>query len=75
MRLLVSLPRDDVQLRLCKTAILAVKGAAFAPAAQPVRSKASFEDFVAALQAGRIVLDVHTNARSDGEISGDVVPA
>ncbi len=52
-----------------------VKDAPFAPAAKLVQSKSSFEDFVAALQAGRIVLNVHTNAKPEGEISGDVVPA
>lgn len=52
-----------------------VKDAPFGPAAQLVKSKSTFDDFVAALQAGRIVLNVHTNAHSDGEISGDVVPA
>jgi hypothetical protein len=52
-----------------------VKDAPFAPAAALVRSKASFDDFVAALQAGRIVLNIHTDAKPDGEISGDVVPA
>jgi hypothetical protein len=52
-----------------------VRDQAFAPAAQLVRSKATFDEFVAALQAGRIVLNIHTNAQPDGEISGDVVPA
>ena len=52
-----------------------VKDAPFAPAAKLVNSKSSFDDFVAALQAGRIVLNIHTNAQPDGEISGDVVPA
>ena len=52
-----------------------LKDAPFAPAARLAGSKSSFDDFVAALEAGRIVLNVHTNARPDGEISGDVVPA
>jgi len=52
-----------------------VKDQPFAPAAQLVRSKATFDDLLAALQAGRIVLNIHTNAQPDGEISGDVTPA
>ncbi len=52
-----------------------VKDQAFAPAAALVRSKSTFDDLLAALQAGRIVLNIHTDAQPDGEISGDVVPA
>jgi hypothetical protein len=52
-----------------------VKDQPFGAAAQLVRSKATFEDLLVALQAGRIVLNIHSNAQPDGEISGDVVPA
>jgi len=52
-----------------------VKDQPFAPAAQLVKSRATFDEFLAALQAGRIVLNIHTIAQPDGEISGDVTPA
>ena len=54
---------------------VSVKDQPFAPAAQLVKSKATFAEFLAALQAGRIVLNIHTHAQPDGEISGDVTPA
>ncbi len=38
-------------------------------------SKASFEEFVAALDRGTIVLNIHTDAFNAGEISGPVVKA
>jgi len=37
-----------------------------------LRSNVTFEDFLAALDAGRVVVNVHTNAFHDGEISGAV---
>jgi hypothetical protein len=40
-----------------------------------LKSKTPFEDFVASLQHGAVVLNIHTNAQPDDEISGDVVPA
>jgi hypothetical protein len=51
-----------------------LKGAPYAASVKKVNSTASFDEFVQALQAGRIVLNIHTNAHNDGEISGDVVP-
>lgn len=47
---------------------------AYATGAGLVRSKVAFADFVNSLQGGRVVLNIHTNKFSDGEISGDVVP-
>ena len=44
----------------------------FAKGAALVNAKASFAEFLSSLQAGRIVLNVHTNRFADGEISGDV---
>ncbi|MBS0334716.1 MAG: CHRD domain-containing protein [Proteobacteria bacterium] len=51
-----------------------VKDQPFPPAAKLVGSKSSFDNSVASLQAGRIVLNIHTNAQPDDESSGDVVP-
>jgi CHRD domain len=51
-----------------------MKAEPYAEGAKLVNSKASFDDFVAALSNGRIVVNIHTNAKTDGEISGDVVP-
>jgi hypothetical protein len=52
-----------------------MKAEPYADGAKLVNSKASFDDFVAALSNGRIVVNIHTNAKTDGEISGDVGPA
>jgi hypothetical protein len=35
----------------------------------------SFEQFIAALESGAVVLNIHTDAHQDGEISGLVIPA
>ena len=51
------------------TAMPYAKGAAL------VNTQTSFADFVAALQSGKVVLNIHTNRFGDGEISGDVAPA
>jgi len=51
-----------------------MKAEPYAEGARLVNSKASFDDFVAALSNGRIVVNIHTNAKTDGEISGDVTP-
>jgi hypothetical protein len=51
-----------------------MKAEPYAQGAKLVNSKASFDEFVAALAGGRIVVNIHTNAKTDGEISGDVVP-
>jgi hypothetical protein len=50
-------------------------GAAYAASAKLVNTQATFEEFVASMQSGRIVMNIHTNVQPDGEISGDVVPA
>ncbi|WP_372782465.1 CHRD domain-containing protein [Phenylobacterium sp.] len=52
-----------------------MKAEPYAEGAKLVNSKASFDEFVAALSGGRIVVNIHTNTKTDGEISGDVVPA
>jgi hypothetical protein len=52
-----------------------MKAEPYAQGAKLVNSKASFDEFVAALSNGRIVVNIHTNAKTDGEISGDVAPA
>ncbi len=52
-----------------------MKAEPYAEGAKLVNSKASFDEFVAALANGRIVVNIHTNAKNDGEISGDVGPA
>lgn len=44
----------------------------YADAAQAVRSELTFEQFVAALGADPIYLNVHTQALGDGEIAGRV---
>jgi hypothetical protein len=51
-----------------------MKAEPYAAGAKLVNSKASFDEFVAALSGGRIVVNIHTNSKTDGEISGDVVP-
>ena len=50
-------------------------GVPYATGAKLVNTKATFDEFVASLQTGRIVMNIHTNVQPDGEISGDVVPA
>ncbi len=42
--------------------------------AKMVRSTLSFEDFVAGMKSGLIVLNVHTDKHNPGEISGLVTP-
>jgi len=51
-----------------------MKAEPYAVGAKLVNSKASFDEFVGALSGGRIVVNIHTNTKTDGEISGDVVP-
>lgn len=51
------------------------KAAPYAENARRVNSSAAFDGFVASLQAGRVAPNVHANRFTDGEISGDVVPA
>jgi hypothetical protein len=47
----------------------------YATGAKLVNTKASFDEFVASMQTGRILINIYTNVQPDGEISGDVVPA
>jgi hypothetical protein len=47
----------------------------YAQAAALVHSTLAFEDFVSAMNDGLIVLNIHSNANHDGEISGPVLPA
>jgi hypothetical protein len=47
----------------------------YSEAAQAVRSELTFEQFIAALGADPIYLNVHTNAFGDGEIAGRVASA
>ena len=51
-----------------------LKGAPYAASVKTVNSTATFDQFVQALESGQIVLNVHTNANNNGEISGDVIP-
>ena len=51
------------------------KALPYAEGARRVNSRASFDDFVSSPEAGRIVLNIHTNKFTEGEISGDVIPA
>jgi hypothetical protein len=45
----------------------------YAAGAQLLKSTLSFDDFVAAMRSGLVVLNVHTDAFNPGEISGKVV--
>ena len=45
----------------------------YAKAVAPLGQQASFETFVAALENGTIVVNVHTDAFNEGEINGKVV--
>ena len=39
-----------------------------------MHSTESLEEFVGALEQGRVGLNIHTDKCNDGEISGEVVP-
>ena len=45
---------------------------AYADGAALLGSSTSFEDFLAAMDGGRVVFNIHTDAFNDGEISGVV---
>ena len=45
----------------------------YAAGAKLLNSTLSFDDFVAAMKAGKVVLNVHTDAFNPGEIGGTVV--
>jgi hypothetical protein len=49
------------------------QAAPYGLSAATVNSTVPFADFVKSLQAGDIVLNIHTNAHNDGEIGGVVV--
>ena len=53
---------------------LELKSLPYARAAAVLKSTTSFEAFVSVLQNRQAVLNIHTNAQTDGEISGEVVP-
>ena len=51
-----------------------MKNYPYAEGALRLRSDVTFDDFVKSLDGGKVVLNIHTNTKTDGEISGDVVP-
>ncbi len=53
--------------------IVTMKDYDYATGAKLLGSEASLDAFVAAIKAGRIILNVHTERFHDGEISGTVV--
>jgi hypothetical protein len=46
----------------------------YAAGAKLLNSGETFDEFVNGLNAGRIILNVHTDKFPDGEISGKVMP-
>lgn len=54
---------------------VAMKAYPYATGAALLKSDVSFDDFLASMRDGDVVLNIHTNAEHDGEISGQVVPA
>lgn len=54
---------------------VATKGVAYDKGAALVNTQANFAEFVAALESGKVVLNIHTNRFGEGEIAGDVVAA
>ncbi|MGA0601643.1 CHRD domain-containing protein [Caulobacter sp. KR2-114] len=54
---------------------VAMQAYPYAAGAALLKSGVSFDDFLASMQGGQVVLNIHTNAEHDGEISGEVVPA
>lgn len=55
--------------------VLTVNNYPYAEGAKILSSSVSFDDFVKALNGGAIVMNIHTNAFHDGEISGQVKAA
>lgn len=51
-----------------------MKGYAYEEGAKLLKSDLSFDDFMKAMAGGQVVLNVHTNRFSNGEISGKVTP-
>ena len=52
--------------------VLTVKNYPYAEGAKILSSNTSFDDFVARMKSGAIIMNIHTNAFHDGEISGKV---
>jgi hypothetical protein len=52
--------------------VLTVKNYPYADGAKIIASDITFDKFVAALQSGKVVLNIHTQKFADGEISGPV---
>jgi hypothetical protein len=52
---------------------IVAKGSPYGVSAATVNSTVPFADFVKSLEAGDIVLNIHTNAYNDGEIGGAVI--
>jgi hypothetical protein len=52
-----------------------MRGFSYAAGAALLKSDKSFDDFMAAMRMGMVALNVHTNAFTDGEINGAVLPA
>lgn len=73
--LLFPLPMGPTYAATAKGFHVEIKDAPYAANAKAVNSKATFDEFVNSLEAGRIVVNIHTDKNNDGEISGDVVPA
>ena len=73
--LMFPLPYGPNYVAMPKGFKVEMKAEPYAEGARLVNSKASFDEFVSSLSTGRIVVNIHTNAKTDGEISGDVTPA
>ena len=73
--LVFPVPYDETYTPTAKGFRVRMRAMPYAKGAAIVATKASFAEFVAALQTGKVVLNVHTNRFNDGEISGDVTPA
>ena len=52
-----------------------MRGFSYAAGAALLKSDKSFDDFMASMRMGMVALNVHTNAFTDGEINGAVLPA
>jgi hypothetical protein len=53
---------------------VSMRNYSFAEGAKLLNDQDTFEEFVDALNAGKIVINVHTDKFPDGEISGKVLP-
>jgi hypothetical protein len=53
---------------------ITTKNAPYGVSAATVKSTMTFPDFIKSLEAGDVVLNIHTNTFNDGEIGGEVVP-